>query len=112
MSMFILPVVVALLGAPQEAPADPPPLVTNPAEEAPARAFMEQVWRRYRRISSAGVTMTGTRTWARVQGHGPGLGSQDPDPGPGPGILREESWRRNLGEGILGEESWRRNSGG
>ena len=64
MSMFILPVVVALLGAPQEAPADPPPLVTNPAEEAPARAFMEQVWRRYRRISSAGVTMTGTRTWA------------------------------------------------
>ncbi len=63
MSMFILPIAIALLGTPQEAPADPPPLVTNPAEAAPAREFMEQVWRRYRRISSAGVIMTGTRTW-------------------------------------------------
>ena len=30
---------------------------------------------------------------------------------PGPEILKEESWRRNLG-GTLEGESWRRNSGG
>lgn len=63
MSMSILPLMVALLAAPQEAPVDPPPLVTNPAEFAEGKAFMEQLWRRYRRISAAAVTMTGTRTW-------------------------------------------------
>lgn len=64
MSMLILPVVVSLLATPQATPADPPSLVTNAAEAAPAREFMEQLWRRYRRISSAGVTVTGSRVWA------------------------------------------------
>ena len=65
MSILVLPLAIALLGAPQDAPSSAPVAATAATAVDPAsRELMEQVWRRYRRIASAAVTATGSRTFA------------------------------------------------
>jgi hypothetical protein len=65
MSLFLLPIAVALLGAPQDAPTPPPaPSAEASADDRAGAALMEQVWRRYRRLASAAITGTGSRSYA------------------------------------------------
>jgi hypothetical protein len=61
MSMCTLSLAIALLGAPQEAPASAAVAVTEAVTDQAGAELMEQIWRRYRRIASASVMATGYR---------------------------------------------------
>lgn len=64
MSMFLLPITLALLGAPHGAPASPAAPSASFVRDAAGSELMEQVWRRYRRVTSASVTASGIRRYA------------------------------------------------
>jgi hypothetical protein len=64
MSMFLLPITVALLGAPHAAPTQPAVPVASSVRDAAGSELMEEVWRRYRRLASASVTASGIRRYA------------------------------------------------
>ena len=64
MSMFLLPITLALLGTPHGAPASPAAPSASSVRDAAGSELMEEVWRRYRRLASASVTASGIRRYA------------------------------------------------